>query len=410
VNLDRFRASPVGRLVPIVVTEGSMRWEHEAFVPDPLPTSLDLSRSTWLRVLSATSALTRLDGSAGWLPNPYLLVRPSLAEEAVSTSALEGTYASIQEVFQAELLEDHEVEPAAAEVRNYIDAAELGLRLIDEIPICLRLVTDVHGALMRGARGDSWETGRFRARQNWIGRRGDTVVESQFVPPPEGEPLESGLRSWEEWVNQSSDLPVLVRVALAHYQFETLHPFVDGNGRVGRLVAVLMFISSGELKVPLLNLSPFLEQHKDEYVDHLQEVSATGDFEPWIRFFAETVRVQSERALSKAERLTRLHRETMQTVHEARVRGVALRIADDSISSPVVTPSRAAERYGVSYEAANQAVARLVELELLTELTGRAYRRMFAFPAVFDVLTRDETPARTEAEAAEVPVTLSPGE
>ena len=147
-----------------------------------------------------------------------------------------------------------------------------------------------------------------------------------------------------------------------------------------------MFIASGELNVPLLNLSPFLERHKSEYVEHLQEVSASGDFEPWIRFFAEAVREQSERALVKAERLTELHRSTMAELHQAGVKGVAIRIADDLITSPVVTPRRAAATYKVSYEAANQAIARLVSVGAAREITGRAYGRMFAFPGVFEIL------------------------
>ncbi len=387
MDCDRYRNSPIGQLVPIEVVEGSSRWRHEAYVPSALPDALDLSRPTWLRVLAATSALTRLDGSSSRLPNPYLLVRPSLTEEAVSTSALEGTYATLEEVFQAELIDDSEVTPSALEVRNYIAAAERGLHLIKTIPICLRLIKDVHGVLMRDSRGDSWESGEFRKRQNWIGKRGDTVIESQFVPPPPGKHLDDGLDAWEKWINSGNgDLPVLVRSALAHYQFETLHPFIDGNGRVGRLVAVLMFISSDELKVPLLNLSPFLERHKKEYIEHLQNVSETGNFEPWIRFFAGAVREQSEKALVKAERLTELHRWTVSLLHDRGIKGVALRIADDMITVPVITPRRASETYNVSFQAANQALSRLEAAEIVREVTGKSYGRMFAFPTVFDIL------------------------
>lgn len=387
MDIARFENSPIGLLVPVEVIEGSSRWTHKAYVPAPLPATLDLSRPTWLRVLAATSALTRLDGSASRMPNPYLLVRPSLAEEAVSTSALEGTYATLEEVFQAELIDEADVTPSAQEVRNYIAAAERGLQLIKSIPICLRLVKEVHGVLMQDTRGDTWETGEFRKRQNWIGKRGDTVVESQFVPPPPGEHLTAGLDAWEKWINGSDgDLPVLVQSALAHYQFETLHPFVDGNGRVGRLIAVLMFLASGELKVPLLNLSPFLERNKKEYVEQLQAVSETGDFEPWIRFFAEAVREQSERALIKAERLTELHRSTVVHLHERGIKGVALRIADDMITAPVVTPRRASRTYDVSYEAANKALARLETAQVVREVTGKTYGRMFAFHRVFDIL------------------------
>lgn len=154
---------------------------------------------------------------------------------------------------------------------------------------------------MRGSRGEYAEIGSFRRRQNWIGtRRGQPVTESLFVPPPPGEELDRGIDDWERWVNNEEiRLPILIRVALGHYQFETLHPFVDGNGRVGRLLIVLTLVESGDLKVPLLNVSPFFEDARDEYIDHLRSVSETGNFEPWIEFFASAIKTQSEGALTK---------------------------------------------------------------------------------------------------------------
>ena len=244
---------------------------------------------------------------------------------------------------------------------------------------------------MTGARGDTAESGEYRRRQNWIGERpGAPVTESHFVPPPPGEILDRCLDDWEAWVNRSNGIPVVVRVALAHYLFETIHPFIDGNGRIGRLIAVLMLIIAGELTVPLVNLSPFFEERKGEYIDHLRRVSETGDLEPWVVFFAEAVRVQSERALVKADRLIRTRDEMVGQLHRAKLRGLALRITEGLISSPVVTPSRAAEQFGVTFQAANTAVRRLAELEILTEVTGRSYGRMFTCPRVIEIiLSRD---------------------
>jgi Fic family protein len=391
MDVERFRNSPVGQIVPIEVIDSARIWKHHAFVPSPLPDELTLDQSTWKLVAEATGALSRLDGATHRLPNPYLLVRPALTSEAVSTSVLEGTYAALEDVLQAELWDESDIPASTAEVRNYVLAAELGIELIKTLPICERLATDVHGVLMRGSRGDHSEVGNFRRRQNWIGtRRDQPVTESLYVPPPPGADLESGLRDWAQWVNDATvTLPVLVKVALAHYQFETLHPFIDGNGRVGRLLIMLTLLESGDLTIPLLNVSPFFENARDEYIDHLRSISETGDFEPWIQFFAEAVRVQSERALAKADALIE-ERERIGTALQAKkVRGVALRIAQDLIGYPYITPTRSAARCNVTYETANSAIARLVELGVLREATGRAYARVFVSDRILEILNRD---------------------
>ena len=390
MDVARFRNSPVGRLVPIRVVEADRTFEHEAFVPSPLPKALNLSQETWALVTDAAEALGRLDGAANRLPNPYLLVRPALTKEAVSTSALEGTYAPIEEVFQAELFDETELSASTAEVRNYILAAERGLEMVKSLPIARRVATEVHAILMRGSRGDYAEIGHFRRRQNWIGtRRGQPVTESLFVPPPPGKELDDGIDEWERWVNDDAvRLPILIKVALAHYQFETLHPFIDGNGRVGRLLIVLTLVESGDLRVPLLNISPFFEHARDEYIDHLRAVSATGDFEPWVAFFAGAIKTQSEQALSKADALVEAREKTMEKLHNANVRGVALRIAEGLVGSPYMTVTRAADAYGVTYEAANSAIARLVEHGVLREATGRTYGRVFMSPEIVAIVSR----------------------
>jgi Fic family protein len=347
-----------------------------------------LSQAAWTTVIEASAALGRLDGAANRLPNPYLLVRPALTQEALSSSALEGTYAAIEDVLGAEYLNVDDLSAETAEVRNYVLASELGLELIRELPICLRVVREVHTRLMQGARGDYAEAGAFRSRQNWIGpRRGTPITESLFVPPPPGEILERGLDEWERWVNRDNGIPGLVKVALGHYQFETLHPFIDGNGRVGRMLVTLTFIAGGDLRVPLLNLSPYLEEHRDQYVDLLRGVSETGDFEPWITFFADAIRVQSERGLLRADRMLEAREEIAGRLHESGKRGVAVRIADDLIETPIVTPSRAAERYGVTFQAANTAIAHLVEIGILREITGRPYARLFAAPGIVSIIS-----------------------
>ena len=387
VDFARFEHSPVGRLVPTEVIAGERRVTYRAFLPAPLPETINLSSETWTAAVDATAALARLDGAARKFPNPHLLVRPALVEEAVSTSALEGTYASMQDVFQAALFDLPDSSASTVEVRNYVRAAERGWSMVREMPLVLRVLRETHEELMRGARGDYAEAGRFRRRQNWIGPGpGSPITESFFVPPP-GTEVEGLMNQWEAWVNsRHSGLPSVVHAGLAHYQFETIHPFIDGNGRVGRLAVVLGLIARGELETPLLNISPYLEERRTQYVDHLRELSGTGNLDPWIQFFCSGVEIQSRRALAKAERLTRAQEEVVSRLHQERVRGVAVRIAEDLIGAPYVTPTTASTLYGVTWEAANNAIARLVELGVLQEVTGRSYGRVFASEHILSLL------------------------
>ena len=215
------------------------------------------------------------------------------------------------------------------------------------------------------------------------------MTESLFVPPPPGKDLERGIDEWERWVNDDGvRFPILIKVALAHYQFETLHPFIDGNGRVGRLLIVLTLVESGDLRVPLLNVSPFFEQARDDYIDHLRAVSASGDFEPWVAFFANAIKTQSEQALTKADALVEARETIMRRLHDANVRGVALRIAEALVGAPYMTPTRAAQTFGVTYETANSAMARLVEHGILREATGRTYGRVFMSPEIAAIVSR----------------------
>ncbi|HEY6475311.1 MAG TPA: Fic/DOC family N-terminal domain-containing protein [Polyangia bacterium] len=387
MDFDRFEHSPIGRLVPVEVVEGERRWQHKAFLPRPLPTDRDLKQQTWRSVLAATAALSKLDGAVGKFPNPHLFVLPALIEEAVSTSALEGTNAAIEDVYQATLFDAEDLSDATAEVRNYVRAAEHGVEMIRSMPVVLRVIRETHGVLMREGRGDHAEAGSFRRRQSWIGpRRRSPITDSFFVPPP-GDAVEALMNDWEAWVNRdSSTFPPVVRVALAHYQFETINPFIDGNGRVGRLAAVLTLIADGQLQAPILNLSPYFEDRRQEHVERLRETSASGDLDSWIEFFADAVRAQSDRALAKAERLIAAQQDVVGRVHAARLRGVALRIAEDLARSPFLTPTRAAKEYEVSYETANTAIGRLVDVGVLTEITGRSYGRVFSSPTIVALL------------------------
>lgn len=261
---------------------------------------------------------------------------------------------------------------------NYVRAAEAAYEWIKDRPITIGMLRELQKILVKGTRGDTSDAGRLRSIQVFIGLHAGRVEEARFVPPPPGDQLEAGMQAWHRWINEAHDVPLIARVALGHYQFETLHPFNDGNGRLGRLVCVLQLITGGELRVPVLDLSPWLEQRRREYQDHLLQVSLTGDFDPWVRFFCEAVRHQATQALERIDKLLDWKDHTLARLHAANVRGVAVRIAEDLIGYPMVTPRSAAARYRVTYPAANAAIRRLADLGILYERTGRRYARLFA--------------------------------
>lgn len=292
MDLTAFSSSPAGILVPISGYDGRHNepYQHKAFLPHPLPATLDLEQETHRAVTAATAAVARLDQAAIRLPNPLLLARPAIRREAVSTSALEGTYAALDDVLEADFLHEGEVSAPVLGVINYVRAAEAAYEWIKDRPVTIGMLRELQRILVRGTRGDTPDAGNVRSIQVFIGLNVGRVEDARFVPPPPGDQLEAGFQAWEQWINDVDDPAVIVRMALGHYQFETLHPFNDGNGRLGRLVCVLQLTACGELRVPVLNLSPWLEQRRQEYQDQLLQVSLTGGFDPWIRFFCEAVR------------------------------------------------------------------------------------------------------------------------
>lgn len=389
MEVNRFEGSPVGHLVPITVEDQRFgeTFHHHAYVPEPLPRDLDLSSQTWQTVNEAATALGRLDTATTRLPNPLLLVRPAIRKEAVSTSALEGTYTELEEVLESELLGDEDRNTDIREVRNFVVAAERAIELVEERPLATNLICELHAILMDGTRGSSWQNGAVRGTHVWIGPGDAPVTESRFVPPPPGDTLLDGLKEWERWAHgETTDLPLLVRIALAHYQFETIHPFHDGNGRLGRLISMLQLIEARVLKHPVLYISPWFETRREAYHEWLRRVSETGDFDGWVSFFSQAVRDQAADAVDRTEKLLALRDSMISALRQAGARGVALDIAEHLIGFPVTSPTDASSNHGVSYQAANQAISKLTDLGILQEMTGKRYARVFAAPEVLQVI------------------------
>ncbi|GAA4539615.1 Fic family protein [Amycolatopsis samaneae] len=388
MQVEDFAESPVGTLVPVTGHDARLDrpYHHHAFLPRALPATVELTPGSYKIISEADRALGALDVRIERLPNPQLLVRPSLTREAVSTSALEGTYAPYADVLEAQYGDDRETTAEVREVQNYVRAALHGLHLIERKPLCLNVISELQSVLVKGTRGDSYDAGRLRERLVCIGDRGRGIEQSRFVPPPHGDALRDGVSDWEKWINHDQEMPVLVKVALGHYQFETLHPFSDGNGRIGRLVITLQLIQEEIIRHPVLNLSPWLEPRREDYIDHLLAVSKTGDFDPWVRFFAEAVKARAKAAADTIDRLIGFSNEVVETMKKTGARGAVLDLAATLIGYPIMTVPKVQADLGVSYPTANSAVSRLREAGFLRELTGRNYGRMYICDRVYDEL------------------------
>ncbi|ASR34322.1 hypothetical protein BAY61_04185 [Prauserella marina] len=391
MDLDALGESPVGQLVPIALPPSGMSGEatrYWAFVPDALPNEPRLGLASLDVSTRAAMAVARLDQAMAQLPNPGLLLRPIIRREAVSTSALEGTYAAYDEVLEADFLEESQMSAPQREIQNFVRAVEVAPELLKTRPISRGVLGRLQKIIVRETAGDTYEAGDLRKKQVYVGSRGGDISRARFVPPPPGQYLEDGVSSWEKWLNTNSRVPVVVRMALAHYQFETLHPFNDGNGRLGRLVAVLQLLEDGVLKMPVLNISPWLERRRDDYIDGLLAVSKTGRFDVWIEFFSTAVLEQAEEGVQTISELLEFREKTIGRLRGDNVRGSALQIVEGLIGYPVIDVPTARRLTGKTFQAANNAIGNLVEYGILREVTGKQTNRLFACVDVLNIISR----------------------
>lgn len=385
----RFASSPVGALVPIAGTDGrGERYEHVAFAASPLSRPPTLSTSTWNRVSRANRALGRLQQGSLLVINPGLLRQPTLRREAQSTSALEGTYAPLEDVLAADVMQGSDRSAALNEVLNYVTAAEDGFRWVQQQrPITSGLLCDLHQTLVRDTSADTEEAGRIRRIQVVIGSRGGRVTEARFIPMPGGSQLEAGVQDLMTWMQSDDpDVDPIVATAMAHYQFETLHPFNDGNGRIGRLLIVLQLVGLGVLSEGLLSVSPWFEARRDQYQDLLAEVSATGDWNGWVSFFADGIEASANDSAERIRLLLELQNRYHEILRENGARGAVRDISDVLIGRPYVNIPTLRDATGLTYQAVSNAVRKLVELGILEQ---RNVPGVMAFraPAVVDIIS-----------------------
>jgi Fic family protein len=382
---------PPGRQLPIA-------GGGHAFIPDPLPPRLEWSRELLAALSEADRLLGRLAGMGARLPNPHLLIRPFVRREAVLSSRIEGTQATL-----GELLADEAGAATARapedlkEVRNYVVALEKGVKRLRKLPLSLRLTRELHRDLMTGVRGDSAAPGEFRRIQNWIGAPGAAIANARFVPPPPNE-LANCLDAWEKFLHER-ELPPLLQAALLHYQFEAIHPFIDGNGRVGRLLITLFLVEREILPSPLLYLSAFFEATRRDYYDLLTGVSHRGEWEPWILYFLRGVAHQAADAPGRVERIDAL-RESWRKRLASRQTKTVMALVDRITGNPFVTAKGAAETLGIAFTTAQRAIDVLVTHRILAQ-TGDARRdRVYCARALLDILDEPADVIQAEKNGA----------
>lgn len=360
------------------------------YLPDPLPPQLSWTEDLVAALSQAGLALGELAGLGRTLLNPHLLIRPFMHQEAVVSSRIEGTQASLSDLFRYEAgqLTLFEERSDVREVHNYVRAMEYGLERLKELPVSLRLIRELHGLLMEGVRDEGKKPGEFRDSYNWIGPPNCTVKTARYVPPPVSH-MHDALHALEEFLHSPSEMPPLVRLALIHYQFEAIHPFLDGNGRIGRLLMSLLACAWNLLPQPLLYLSAYFEAHRDDYYDLLLAVSRRGVWEEWVTFFLRGVKEQCGDAVARIKHLQDLRGYYRVQVQRTHASARLLDVVDMLFLNPVLTVRRVEGEVGVTFQTAQRYVDWLVELGILMEVTGKGRNRLYA---ARDVILAVEAP------------------
>lgn len=365
---------------------------YKAFIPATLPPKPDIRMAGELtRLLSdADRALGRLDGVASILPNPDLFVAMYVRHEAVLSSQIEGTQSTLEDLLEYEA--ERRVAPSAPrdieEVVNYVGAMNHGLARLPDLPLSLRLLREIHERLMRGVRGGERSPGEFRTSQNWVGPPGSTLQTAQFVPPPPHE-MKAALHNLEQFLHDRKSLPVLIHCGLAHAQFETIHPFLDGNGRVGRLLITLLLCERGVLRRPLLYLSYYLKAHRAQYYDRLTAIRHDGDWEGWLKFFLRGVYEVSQAATEVSRAISTLREQHRELVAlKAPNAASGQKLLDYLFQHPIIGVRNAEKAVGCSYATANTLVRQFEDIGILEEKTGRQRNRVYRYDSYLDLFEK----------------------
>ena len=363
-----------------------------AFVPNLLPPEMNWSLPLISELAEAERALSRMVGLIDSFPFPRILDQPFIRSEAVISSRIEGTHASLIDLYayEARQLPFFESIDDVREVHNYVCAMQYGMERLQSLPLSLRFIRELHAKLMEKVRGGKLTPGEFRQTQNWIGPVGSTLTNAAYVPPPVEE-MHQCLSDLEKFIHAPSEIPLLIRIGLIHYQFEAIHPFLDGNGRVGRLLIVLLLYKWGLMSKPMLNLSAYIEKHRNEYYDLLLAVSQRSNWEDWLCFFLRGVKEQAEYGVSHIQQLQTLRLQYQSIAEHDRNSDRMSLVLDFLFTRPIFSINQLSKSLEIPFKTANDYVEKLVKLNLLQETTKNARNRIFIARTILDMLQNSES-------------------
>lgn len=362
---------------------------YQSFRPNPLPPipEIKMDEEIVRLLIEANKQLVKLDMASQFILNADLFISMYVRKEALISSQIEGTQCTLDDVLDPELEMNANLD--VIDVINYVKATQYALKRLDKLPLCCRLIREIHEVLMEGTRGQDKCPGEFRHSQNWIGPANCSLKEARYIPP-NVEDMQNAMSDLEKYINENVEYDPLIRVALIHYQFETIHPFLDGNGRIGRLLILLYLMGQGLLAKPVIYISYFLKKNQVEYYDRISEVRRSGNYEQWVRFFLEAVSKAAADSLETIQKLSSLHDTNIEKLPKTTRAKDNLRAVFDYIEQyPIIEIKRTAQELDISYNTVATAVKKLMELGILQETTNAARNRVFAYGEYLEILRKD---------------------
>ena len=360
---------------------------YKSFRPSPLPPELNIDDEILSCLTGATKTLATLDALATHIPNMNLFVSMYVRKEALLSSQIEGTQATLEDVLDP--LIEKNANQNVADVVNYIKATEFALERMNSLPLCNRLLKETHAVLMQGVRGQEKNPGEFRISQNWIGAQGSSIKNARYIPPNPQDMVEA-MSDLEKYMNEEDSLDVLIKAALIHYQFETIHPFLDGNGRIGRLLITLYLLDKQVLHSPALYISYYLKMNRIEYYDRMSEVRAKDNYEQWVKFFLLAIKESAEDAVETIKKLNDLHSTNVSIIEDMGRQAKTARLIFNYLEqNPIIDIGKTASELGISFNTASSYINRLVENRILVQTNNSERRRVFAYEDYLSILRKD---------------------
>lgn len=360
---------------------------YKSFKPSALPPKLNIDNDMLKKLVEANRDLIRLDTAAKLIPGSELFISMYVRKEALISSQIEGTQCTLDDVLDPKL--DTNANLDVADVVNYVKACSYAIERLEKLPLCKRLFREIHGQLLSGVRGQEKNPGEFRRSQNWIGSANCSLKEARFIPPNVDD-MNQAMDELELYMNESDDYDPLIRISLIHYQFETIHPFLDGNGRVGRLLILLYLMQQGLISKPIIYISYFLKKNQIEYYDRISEVRRSGNYEQWISFFLEAVSAAAKDSLNTVEKLNALHEQNVKKLPKTSRSNDNVRKLFDYIEQfPIIDIKKTSEAFGISYNTVSSAIKKLEQIGILKQTTNASRNRVFSYEDYLHILRKD---------------------